>query len=356
VINQFAGRSQAGWRRVRTSFLPILQASIAAAFAYQIGLRVFNHERPFFAAVAAWMCLGWSFERDLRRVVEIAAGVTVGVALGDLVVRTIGQGWWQLSTVLVVSALIARFVGIGPLLTTQAGAQAIIIAGTPGLAGGPYGRAIDAATGAVVALAFAFLTPYRPVNSARQSSAEALTALATTSQQLAGGLASGNATDLERALIRVRKFEGKMMAAIADTRTARQRVKWTINRGQRDQLADLAEQDVLVERAMRSLRVLARRLQHDATDAPADQRRWFAAILDKYGIATNRFAAATHYGRTYEAVRADLAGLGQILEPPAEAAPSITTAVAVFKAVVVDTLQAAGASEAEARSSLAGYN
>ena len=77
------------------------------------------------------MALGFTMDRSVRRVAELAVGVALGVALGDLVVHVIGKGAWQMAVVLFLAAIIGRFLDRGAMLTTQAGVQAIVIVGLP---------------------------------------------------------------------------------------------------------------------------------------------------------------------------------------------------------------------------------
>jgi len=92
-------RARQGWARVRSSLVPVLQASAAAGAAFGIARYGLGHPYPFFAPVSAWVALGFSSDRQVRRVAELAIGVAVGVALGDLLVHLIGSGWcrWQWS-------------------------------------------------------------------------------------------------------------------------------------------------------------------------------------------------------------------------------------------------------------------
>ena len=340
-----------GWERARGAFWPVLQAAAAAVLAYQIGRHVLGHQQPFFAAIAAWMCLGWSFDRDLRRVGELALGVTMGVALGDLVVRTIGSGWWQLATVLVVSALLARFFDRGPLLTTQAGAQAIVIAGLPNLAGGPYSRALDAVVGSAVALAFVLLTPYDPRKSLRTAAVAGTAALAKTAEQLARGVALGDPQAMAAALDTGRSAKAEMDDGITQASERRARTRLTINRKHLPEIADLEHRLVLEERAMRSLRVLARRLQYDSPAAPAPERLQMAALLHSYASATHQLsqdiAASAPISAPITAYRQLALQLNQAQSGLATSDLGIATGMFLMRAVLADTLQVAGVPEPE---------
>jgi len=346
--------SHAGWQRLRLAIGPVFQASVAAALAYQFGLHVLGHERPFFAAIAVWLCLGWSFERDIRRVAEIALGVTLGVTLGDIVVATIGSGWWQLSTVLFTAALLARFVDSGGFLATQAGSQAIVIAGMPSIVGGPYGRALDAAVGGLIALLFTMLTPFRPGKTTRKNSATAISALSTTAARLASGLRAGNPNALESALDTARASESQLNDAVNRARVAKRQSHWTINRSHERLWAEVEHRDLMLERAMRSLRVLARRLRFDASEASEPERVWLADILARYSSACATFAESVRSGASMHQEKAELTAIAHDLASHSPADPAIATGAAVFRAVIVDTLQAAGASPTEANAALAG--
>jgi len=343
----------AGWQRVRHAAGPVLQASIGAALAYNLGIHVFGHERPFFAAIAVWLCLGWSFERDIRRVAEIALGVTLGVTLGDIVVATIGTGWWQLSTVLFTAALLARFVDSGAFLATQAGSQAIVIAGLPSIVGGPYGRAVDAAVGGLVALLFTIFTPYRPGKSARNNSAAAAAALSTTASLLASGLIAGDPNTMEGALTTARQAEPMLNSTVDRASLARRQIKWTINRRHETIWTEIQHRDLMLERAMRSLRVLARRLRFDATDAAEAERHWLSGILARYSSACLTLAEAIRAGSPLTQERLQLAALAHAVGTHHSPDPAITTGTAIFRAVIADTLQATGATPEQAIAALA---
>jgi len=355
--DRIANRVVAGWSRVKMAVGPILQAGAAAATAYLIGFYVVGHSHPFFAALAAWVCLGFSFERELRRVAEIAAGVTIGVTMGDLVVRTIGSGWWQLSSILVVSATLARFVDSGKLLTTQAGSQAIVISGLAAeVSGGPYGRALDAAIGGAVALLFTMLTPYQPAKAARKKTSAALMALSSTASLMASGLRKGyNISTLDGALNTARNSEALLNSLISEASTVRKQSHWTINRKYEKQWQEFEYRDRMIEQAMRSLRVLARRMRFDAAYATEEESTWFAGILSQYSSACLTFAEDAKNGSSLDHDREELTAVARALTSYQITNPVVATGASLFRAVIVDTLKAAGASQAEADAALGVY-
>ncbi|MFD6176027.1 MULTISPECIES: FUSC family protein [unclassified Isoptericola] len=254
-------RFRQGISRVRVAFWPIVQAALAAGVAYGLATVVLGHTQPFFAAVAAWVCLGFSFDRDLRKVAEVAAGVALGVGLGDVMVHLIGSGWWQIALVMAVSATIARFIDRGPLVTIQAGVQAGVVVGLPAsvATNGAFGRWTDALVGGGVALLVALLTPGDPRRRLRALAQEATRELALTLESVARGLRDGDPDELAAALVRGRAAE-KVLEDWQDVaRTSDDIARVSVNRLVRADITRLSAQAVLVDRAMRSVRVLARR-------------------------------------------------------------------------------------------------
>ncbi|MDR2703384.1 MAG: FUSC family protein [Cellulomonadaceae bacterium] len=347
---------EAGILRAKRAFWPILQACVAAALAYQLSSRLFGHAQPFFAAIAAWMCLGWSFDRDIRRAGEIALGVTLGVALGDLVVRTIGSGWWQLTLVLAVSALLARLFDAGALFTTQAGAQAIVIAGLPTITGGPYARALDAVVGSAVALLFVICTPNDPRGSLRAAAGQGAAALAATARMLSAGVLRGDTHLMAAALEQGRSFDQHMDQAITTAGEKRRRSRLTINRKYLPEISRLERQNVMLERAMRSLRVLARRLQYDSPAAPAAGRAQMAALLSQYADTTGLLGDCLSDNRDLKPVRAAFLNLTTDLDAATDAAPNLDPAIQtghyLMRAVLGDTMEAAEFTNAEVLTAL----
>jgi hypothetical protein len=67
------------WRQ--RAFL-IVQCSVTAGFSWFLASQLLGHQVPYFAAVASILVLGMAYGQRLRRGVDVAIGVTLGVALG----------------------------------------------------------------------------------------------------------------------------------------------------------------------------------------------------------------------------------------------------------------------------------
>ncbi|WP_278235459.1 FUSC family protein [Isoptericola sp. AK164] len=350
-------RLRQGWARVRTGFWPIVQASLAAGAAYGIAHLLLGHAQPFFAAVAAWVCLGFSFDRELRRVAEVAVGVAVGVGMGELVVEVIGSGWWQLTVVLLVSALLARFIDRGPLLVTQAGVQAIVVVGLPlaVAADGAFGRWTDAVIGGLVALVVTVLTPGDPRRRLRVQAANGTGELAETLESIARGLRARDLDELGAALVRGRASEPVLAEWRDGARRSAEIAQVSVNRGHWAEFRLLAEQAVLLDRAMRSVRVLARR----APTVVGPDGSWpdvtaAADLVERYAGGVRLLSTALGGGGSMEDARALLLEVAAAADPRLVGGDDLGVAslVVLLRAPVVDTLEAAGVPAGEARAAL----
>lgn len=347
-------RARQGVARVRSSAGPILVASVAAAVAYAIAHFGLGHAYPFFAPVAAWLCLGFDVDRDPRRVLELAIGVGVGVALGDLVVSVIGSGAWQVGLVLATSALVARLVGQAPLLTTQAGVQAIAIVVLPaGSSGGPLGRWTDALVGGAVALVVAVLSPRDPRRRLGMLGREAVDELAGTVNELGHGMRERSEPELRAALVRGRASAPALADWAAAAATARELARVNARaRRHVEAIATATQQAVLTDRAMRTVRVLARRAA--TSDAPQRDTVRFGEVLGELSLAVRDLSSAVGEARDPERARASLLAVARELDPHAVAPDDwqVQAQVLLARSVVVDTYEAAGGDPDVARAAL----
>lgn len=346
-------RVRQGGLRVRAALVPVLQACVAAGVAYAIAFHGLGHEYPFFAAIVAWVTLGFEPLREVRKVAELTAGVAVGVLLGDLVVHVIGTGWWQVACVLGVSALLARFLDRGHPMTMQAGVQSIVVVGLPAIAatGGPVGRWLDALVGGLVALAVVALTPSDLRRRPRRAAREALTELAEMLDVLARGLQDGSEEDVAEALARGRATEPALAEWRSTVHGAADVARVSARgRAARPELERLRRAAVLGDRAVRSARVVARR-------ALATGGAWLpelAAVLRELALATAELAESLGQGLEDADARRRLTAAAGRLDPYALGTEGwqAQALVLVLRSLVVDLLEAAGAEGDEARAAL----
>jgi uncharacterized membrane protein YgaE (UPF0421/DUF939 family) len=349
---QGRARARQGWTRVRIAGVPVLEAALAGSVAYAIAYYGLGHTHPFFAPVAAWVALGFSRNREPRRVSELAVGVAIGVGAGDLVVHLIGSGWWQMALVLTGSALLARFVDRGAVLTTQAGVQAIVIVGLPNVTGGPFGRWVDALIGGVMALAVTALTPTdvrtRPRSQARASATE----LAEVLHDLARGLRTGSVAQVTDALLRARASQPTLDELLDSARSGLEIARVSpAARRHREEIRALVETAVQLDRAVRNTRVIARRAE---TAVAGGALPGVAGLVEQIALAVGELAGALRAGRDPARARQDLLDVAAGLDPHAMAAEGWQGQglVLLLRSLVVDLLQVAGADGAAARAGL----
>jgi uncharacterized membrane protein YgaE (UPF0421/DUF939 family) len=218
-----AGRDAA--RRVRAGAWPSVQCGLAASGAWAFASHVLGHPRPFFASVAAVVALGVSGGGRLRRTAELALGVALGVAIGDLLVGVIGQGAWQIGVVVTIALVLALAVGGTGLAVIQAGLQAVFVVALPRTAGAGLHRWQDALVGGAAALLVAALLPSDPWRDARLRGDAYVSKLATVLRDTADGIRHASRIDLAEALATGRTLENDLatwkQAVAAGKETAR---------------------------------------------------------------------------------------------------------------------------------------
>jgi Fusaric acid resistance protein-like len=213
LLEQATEASRAGLRtrrdRVISTARPILQSAVAAALAWLVATEVVGHELPFFASIAALITLGLTVGERIQRAVEIAIGVAVGIAVADALVAAIGTGTWQIGVVVGLAMLAATLIGGGPLLASQAGVSAALVATLQPPDGGfDFDRSIDALVGGVVALIVGSLVlPVNPLRLVRESTAPLLDGLAATLEKIGYALRSRDAGAADAAVAAVGRVD-----------------------------------------------------------------------------------------------------------------------------------------------------
>jgi hypothetical protein len=112
---------------VATTAVPIAQAALAAGLSWLVAVHIVDHRAPFFAPVAAVVCLGITLGQRLRRVIELIVGVGLGVGVGDVLISAIGTGPWQIALVVALAMSIAVLLDGGAVITVQSAVSAILM-------------------------------------------------------------------------------------------------------------------------------------------------------------------------------------------------------------------------------------
>lgn len=349
-------RRRQGWRRVRSSLWPVLVAAVAAAGAWAVAHYGFGHAQPFFAPIAAWVCLGFSPDRSVRKVIELAIGVTLGVILGELVAHLLGSGIIPIIVVIVVASLIARFIDRGILLTIQAGVQGVVIVALPVISSldGASGRWLDALIGSVFALLVAALTPGDARRRARELARGATFDLAQMLHLLAKGMREGDPKRISDALVEGRGTQGVLDEWSEVVRNAQLSARLSpTSRNYLPELAELKHANLMVDRAMRNARVVTRRAITAVESG--DQAAAIADALEQTAQAVELLGAALGSGSRTIGAREALAKVARQIAPEdhEEAGWRMQTVVIIMRSLVVDLLQVTGLSPQAASKMLA---
>ncbi|HET6293792.1 MAG TPA: FUSC family protein [Kribbella sp.] len=354
IAPRAARRSRASVRRRidrwRDRAFFIAQCALAAAVAWALAHYVLGHAQPFFAPVAAMVCLGFSFGQRLRRVAEVMVGVAVGVLVGDLFVKIFGTGVVQIVFVVALAMSVAVLLGAGNLMTTQAGVQAAIVTTLLPSPGAGFSRWLDAALGGVVALAAATIAPAAAIRRPRQQATSVLNELSEILVETADGLRAHDTEAVTDALRRARASESLLddlrSAAAEGVAVVRLSPFRRRHRGRVQQIADLVDP---LDRAIRNIRVLVRRA---AVSVWRDERMpaEYPMLLERLADGTRLIAESLFEPAADVAAHRVLGELGRrtaVMPTP----PGLSAVVVLgqIRSTIVDLLELTGTSYDEAR-------
>jgi uncharacterized membrane protein YgaE (UPF0421/DUF939 family) len=337
-------RLATGRVRVRMSWWGVVQCAVGGALAWEVAAVALHHQGPFFASVAAIVGLGVSYAQRLRRVVEIALGVAIGVGLGDLLVRVIGRGSWQLGLVVLIAMSAVLLLDGGPLIVNQAALQAVFVVALPPPVGGYVGRWEDAIVGGAVALAVAFVAPANPLPPLRDAASTVATTIARALRESASAARAGDAEAAYQALELGRSTDG----ALAGWRTsveAAEEVRLLSPLRRRAARETRAHRQALeaVDHAIRNLRVALRRMvvvvEEGVTTGDGPEQA-LPDVLDHVAgvLFTVPGALRDRDGEGGRRLRAALDAVAPRLDPAALTAGGLspTVVVAQLRSAVVD--------------------
>jgi uncharacterized membrane protein YgaE (UPF0421/DUF939 family) len=282
LFSRVRGGFSAGYARLRTSVWPVLQAAVAASLAYFLADVIIGHGQPFFAPIAAVICLGVTLGQRNRRAIELVIGVAVGLMVADLLVLVIGNGTLQIAVVVLLAMAAAVFFGGGTILINQAAVSAILVVvlQPPGAVFAPD-RFIDALIGGGVALAINYLFPVNPERLVARAAAPVFDELAAVLEEISAVLEEGDERRAERVLERAREIDGRVRtlneALEAGYETAR--LSPTRRRSLR-QLEFYSSAGIRIELAVINTRVLARGVYNALRRGDAIAPQLPEAVLD----------------------------------------------------------------------------
>jgi uncharacterized membrane protein YgaE (UPF0421/DUF939 family) len=357
VRSRARSRLQLGGRRLRVSALPILQCAVAAGLAWWVANDLVGHDRPFFAPIAAVLCLGVSLGTRRRRVVELVVGVSLGVLVGDLLISAIGSGTWQIALVVALAMAIAVFTDGATLIVAQAGSSAVLVATLlpPGGVGG-INRALDAVIGGAVGLLVAAVLPSHPLGPVRRQARAVLDELAGVLFGIADALRGRDPEAASAALARARRSQPLIDALRAALASGREVTSVApLRRPHRRALLGFTELAERTDYAMRNARVLARRaLTAIGDDEPAVED--LADAVAQLGTAVQKLTE--QIGEDGDRAKAREPILELVHDSPVlgdeagDRGVSEQVMIAQLRSIAIDLLQATGLTRQEAQAAL----
>ncbi|MDX8049184.1 FUSC family protein [Lentzea sp. BCCO 10_0798] len=344
-----------GFGRWRGAALPIVQCALSAGLAWMFATLVIGHAHPFFAPIAAVVCLGVSLGQRLRRVGELVVGVSVGVGVGDALISWIGSGPWQIALVVALAMSAAVLLDGGSVIALQAGSSAVLVATLlPPSAGGGFDRMIDALTGGLVGLAVAALIPANPVTVAQRQLKVLTNTLSGALRDLAGALdekdsvkAAGVLAELRTSQTTIDDYKAALQTGREITRIAP--IRWR----SKDELKRYQTAAGPVDYAIRNTRVLARR---SMAALKADERipDGVPDVLKDYADAVDCLKGELEKNKEPKLTREAVRDAARVLTARRLGGDGFSSKVvlAQIRSVAVDLLQATGLSRSEAMEAL----
>lgn len=304
LLSGMVDGGRAGLLRLKMRWFTLLQTAVASGLAWYIANDVFAHRQPFFAPIAAAVCLSISNVLRGQRAVQMMFGVTLGIGIGSVVVQLVGDGPVPIGLAAMISlglaVVIGRgFIGQGMMFANQTVVSSILMLALYRTGVG-YERIDDALIGGCLAILFAVVlfpaNPLKVLGRARVDVLETLhRVLSRTADYAAGRKEAAHDWPLP-AVDRVHTAVGELIQARA---TARQVVRISPRRWElRDAVRGADHQAVHVALLAGSVLQLARRV------APAlDGCDWFpqpvhavlAELVAAAAVADADPAAATEH-------------------------------------------------------------
>jgi uncharacterized membrane protein YgaE (UPF0421/DUF939 family) len=314
---------------------------------------LFAHPTPFFAPIVAVVCLGISYGQRLRRVIEVAVGVAVGVFTADIFVSVAGTGPWQIAAVVVVAMSLALLVGGGPILVTQAGVQGIVVTALAPSPGQAFTRWTDALIGGAVALVAATVAPQAPLRRPRVAASQVARKISVLLRRAVQSVADGDVTAAAAVLASARETESllrELQTAADEGLSVLHSSPFSRRQGPGvRKMADLVDP---LDRAMRSTRVLVRKVTV-VVGRGEKLPPGYSELIEDLADATDIVARALSENASPEVGRKGLLDVAVATSHlPRTSNLVAETVLAQLRSVVIDLLQVAGLDVDEAISAV----
>ncbi|WP_293314022.1 FUSC family protein [Mycobacterium sp.] len=220
--------ARAGLKRLGAVWFTLVQTSVASGLSWYLAHDVLGHPQPFFAPIAAAVCLSISNVLRAQRAVQMMIGVTVGIGAGTLVQELLGPGAVSLAVAALIALVVAvfighGFIGQGMMFANQTVVSAILVLALYRTNVG-LERLYDSLIGGVMAILFAVLlfpaNPLQLLGGARIAVLGVVQGVLSRTAELAAGRREAPADWPLSAVDRVHEQLGELVQARATARHA----------------------------------------------------------------------------------------------------------------------------------------
>jgi uncharacterized membrane protein YgaE (UPF0421/DUF939 family) len=224
------GRLSEARGRLRESLWPLTQAAAAAGLAWLVAHNLLGHAQPFFAPIAAAIALSTSAVRRGRRIVQMIAGVMIGIAVSEGAAAVMGTSWLSIAVTVLVTMAAASAVAIGffsegMMFVNQSASAAVLVIALHHHGTGSE-RALDALIGGGVAAVIGVgLFPAHPLRMLRGAEREVLRSLAGALAEIGERLESDRGVAPDWTLAAAQDIHSQLAALAAARMTARANVR-----------------------------------------------------------------------------------------------------------------------------------
>ncbi|MFD1721386.1 FUSC family protein [Amnibacterium endophyticum] len=330
------------------------QLAVAATAAYCVAHFALGRAVPLLAITVCLSSLGFVRDARPRRVLETAFGLSVGVALAEVVLVVAGRGVAQILIALFVTLLVARALQAPPAIAVAATAQSAIVLLLQLPAGGTWARSVDGLVGGGMALLATALLPRDPRHAAQRDADVVFAGLRRAIDDLARAFRTADPGAAASSLATLRALQPAQSdwTTTVDSAVAIARISPLLH-GRLDELRGQRRLVDGIDLAVRSLRTIARRAE--ATLADGRPRPELAQLVSVIGQVSGLLGRSVREPGAAALARRDLVLVAERLDPRVltpGASVSDAMITVLVRPIVVDLAVAAGDDAAAVRSRL----
>ncbi|NMP22323.1 FUSC family protein [Sulfobacillus harzensis] len=244
--------------------LQAAKTALAAGLAWGLSVWIFHAPRPYFAPLAAILCVQATVAESVSRGVQRILGVIGGIFLALFFTHLVGLHAWSIAVLVFVAMAAARRLRLGSLASSQVAISALMVLAIGSqVKGYAWSRALDTALGAAVAILVSALVwppDFTP------DATEALRILAMGLSGVMEGIQNDLVRGLEpeeanRRLKEARAIESGLHQARQAIHRAETSLRWNPwHRGDRGKLKELRHALTVLDHTMVQVRGIARTL------------------------------------------------------------------------------------------------